>query len=129
MLNPSKLIPHSHFANCRNHVLYDESLKVCLSALHVAFDFNNVSCVSFSLSLSIMTFTVLKIHGQLFCRLSFNLSFWVGLEFFLFSWLNWSYMQEYTGRNITEVNLGSSHCIFGDTRFPFIPLCSPWLFN
>ena len=75
MLNPSKLIPHSHFANCRNHVLYDESLKVCLSALHVAFDFNNVSCVSFSLSLSIMTFTVLKIHGQLFCRQSFNLSF------------------------------------------------------
>lgn len=80
MLNPSKLIPHSHFASCRNHVLYD---KICPSAFHVAYDYNNVSCVSFSLSLSFMTFAVLKIHGQLFCRMSFNLSFWVGLDLFL----------------------------------------------
>lgn len=79
---------HLYFANCCKIVLYRRKINVN----HAAFSY--VSSVSFilkqflSLSLTLMILILLKIIGQLFCRVSLNL----GLSLLLRNKFWWCYI-------------------------------------
>lgn len=105
------LRPHSNFTNCPNNVFYRKGSSSESLHLVVLFSPLQPGMVP-SLFLTCTALTLLKITGQLFCKMSFNLSLPD-----VFSWLDPVY-----GSGIMRACF-PSHCIWpGSFGFQFVLL-------